>query len=134
VYRVDPRFPDKQATAATLVETAVRSGECRIPHQALIEFYAAATRPLPTVGASLLTAGEAQEEVETLLLTSVILYPVEGVLRLGLYAVAAFGLNWFDAQIWACAEYYGCSLIYSEDFQHGRYYGTVKIVNPFLPA
>jgi predicted nucleic acid-binding protein len=131
VYRVDARFPDKQQTATNLFEELVSSAECRIPHQALVEFYAAATRPLPGVRTSLLTPGEAREEIEMLLLISIILYPVENVPRLGLYGAAAFGLSWFDAHLWAYAEHYGCSIIYSEDFQHDRYYGSVKAVDPF---
>ena len=86
VYRVDTRFPAKQETATNVLEEAVRSGECRIPHQALLEFYAVTTHPLPGVKTSLLTSNEAREEIETLLLTSIILYPVENLVRLALYA------------------------------------------------
>jgi predicted nucleic acid-binding protein len=132
VYGVDVRFPDKQEIAANLLEETVRSGECRIPHQALLEFYAVVTRPLPGIEKSLLTPAEAREEIEVLLLTSIILYPVENIVRLSLYATAAFGLNWFDAHLWAYAEHYRCSTIYSEDFEHERYYGSVKVINPFV--
>jgi predicted nucleic acid-binding protein len=97
----------------------------------LLEFYAVVTRPLPGVKKSLLTSNEARQEIETLLLTSIILYPVENVVRLALYASAAFGLSCFDAHLWAYAEHYGCSIIYSEGFEHSRYYGSVKVVNPF---
>ena len=62
VYRVDPRFPKKQEAAANLLEETVRSGECRIPQQALLEFYAVVTRPLPGLKRTLLTSGEAREE------------------------------------------------------------------------
>ena len=132
VYGVDVRFPDKQEIAANLLEETVRSGECRIPHQALLEFYAVVTRPLPGIEKSLLTPAEAREEIEVLLLTSIILYPVENIVRLSLYATAAFRLNWFDAHLWAYAEHYRCSTIYSEDFEHERYYGSVKVINPFV--
>jgi predicted nucleic acid-binding protein len=97
----------------------------------LLEFYAVVTRPLPGVKTSLLTSSEARQEIETLLLTSIILYPVENVVRLALYASAAFGLSWFEAHLWAYAEHYGCSIIYSEGFEHSRYYGSVKVINPF---
>ena len=39
--------------------------------------------------------------------------------------------NW-DAAILAAALQLGCSVLYSEDFQHGRKYETVEVVNPFL--
>jgi predicted nucleic acid-binding protein len=132
VYRVDPRFPEKQETATNLLEQTVQNNECRIPHQAIIEFYAAATRPLPGLAAGLMTSAQAREEVETLLLISPILYPTENILRLALYGVATFGLSWFDAHLWAYAEHYRCTTLYSEDFQQDRYYGSVKIVNPFV--
>jgi predicted nucleic acid-binding protein len=131
VYRVDATFPEKQEVAANLLEETVRSGECRVPHQALVKFYAVVTRPLLRLGRSLLTSAEAREEIEVLLLTSIILYPVENIVRLSLYATAAFGLNWFDAHMWAYADHYRCSTIYSEDFEHERYYGSVKGINPF---
>jgi predicted nucleic acid-binding protein len=41
-------------------------------------------------------------------------------------------LAWYDAHLWAYAEHYGLSEIISENFAHGRRYGTVKIVNPFI--
>ncbi|MFY9989119.1 MAG: PIN domain-containing protein [Chthoniobacterales bacterium] len=132
VYRVDPRFPEKQEIATKLLEKTVQNSECRIPHQAIIEFYAAAIRPLSGSGAALLTSSQAREEVETLLLISPILYPTENILRLALYGVATFGLSWFDAHLWAYAEHYRCTILYSEDFQHDRYYGSVRIVNPFI--
>jgi predicted nucleic acid-binding protein len=131
VYRIDPRFPEKQETATKLLEETVQNNECRIPHQAILEFYAAATRPLPGLDAALLTSTQAREEVETLLLISLILYPTENILRLALYGTATFGLSWFNAHLWAYAEHYRCTTLYSEDLQHDRYYGSVRVVNPF---
>jgi predicted nucleic acid-binding protein len=131
VYRVDPRFPGKQGKAQELLDRLVTSDQCRIPHQALVEFYAVATRVLRDVGEPLLNPTEARAEVEMLLLTCTVLYPGEGVLRLALHCKDAYGLNWFDAHLLAYAEYYGCPTLYSEDYQDGRYYGTVRVVNPF---
>ena len=48
-----------------------------------------------------------------------------------LRGAAAYQLSWFDAHLWAYAEYYGLSELLSEDFQHDRLYGTVRAVNPF---
>lgn len=47
---------------------------------------------------------------------------------------AVYGLPWFDAQIWACAEVNGLPEILSEDFQHGRHYGSMRAVNPFASS
>jgi predicted nucleic acid-binding protein len=53
------------------------------------------------------------------------------MLRLALRGAAAYQLSWFDAHLWAYAEHFGLSPLYSEDFQHGRTYGTVKVIDPF---
>jgi predicted nucleic acid-binding protein len=59
-----------------------------------------------------------------------VLYPSEEVLRLALRGMAAYGLPWFDAHMWAYAEFYGLSPLYTEDFESGTRIGTVEIVNP----
>jgi predicted nucleic acid-binding protein len=48
-----------------------------------------------------------------------------------LRGAAAYGLPWFDAQMWAHAEVYGLEELISEDFQSDRLYGRVRILNPF---
>jgi predicted nucleic acid-binding protein len=40
---------------------------------------------------------------------------------------AAYQLSWFDAHLWANAEHYGMAELYSEDFQHDRLYGSVRV-------
>jgi predicted nucleic acid-binding protein len=42
------------------------------------------------------------------------------------------GLSFYDALIIAAALEAGCDTLYSEDMQHGRKFGSLAIVNPFL--
>jgi predicted nucleic acid-binding protein len=130
VYRFDSRFPDKQARATELLRAGIADRAARIPHQAILEFVAAVTRPLKGHG-PLLDAADAHREAEELLTQFDVLYPTDAVVRLALRGMAAYQLAWFDAHLWAYAEHYGLAEIWSEDFQHGRFYGTVRIVNPF---
>ena len=51
--------------------------------------------------------------------------------RATLRGAAPYLLSWFDAHLWACAEHYGLRELPSEDFQHDRTYGTVRVVDPF---
>ena len=46
VYRFDPRFPEKQEVATELLRRGLAEDQVRIPHQAVVEFVAAVTRPL----------------------------------------------------------------------------------------
>ena len=43
-----------------------------------------------------------------------------------------FLTSWFDAHLWSYAEHYGLPEIFTEDLQHDRLYGTVRVVNPFI--
>jgi predicted nucleic acid-binding protein len=60
-----------------------------------------------------------------------ILYPNEEVLRTAIRGAATYQLSWFDAHLWAYAEVFSLPEILSEDFEDGRQYGTVRVVNPF---
>ena len=131
VYRYDPRFPEKRRIATDILRRGIAEDSIRLPHQAVVEFLAAVTRPL-IGGSFILEPAEARREAEEMLSEFIVLYPTEGVLRLAFRATAAYGLNWFDAHLWAYAEHYGLDEIISEDFQHGRLYGTVRIRNPFI--
>ena len=131
VYRFDWRFPDKQRIATELLRKGIADNSIRIPHQALVEFIPATTRPLADK-TSLLTLVDARREAEELLNQFEMLYPNEDVVRTALRGAAAYQLNWFDAHIWAYAECFGLEELVSEDFQHDRMYGTVRAVNPFV--
>ncbi|MBK9167939.1 MAG: PIN domain-containing protein [Bryobacterales bacterium] len=132
VYRFDLRFPAKQEIATTLLRRGILEDSLRLPHQAIIEFVAAATRPIR--GHRILQHAEAFREAEEFLYQFTVLYPNEAILRNAMRASAAYQLNWFDAHLWAYAEHYGLSEILTEDLQHDRLYGTVRVVNPFLEA
>ena len=45
---------------------------------------------------------------------------------------SVYQLSWHDAHMWAYAECFGLGDLFSEDFQHGRIYGTVRTTNPFI--
>ena len=134
VYRHDPREPAKQQRATDLLRDCLASGEARIPHQAVIEFVAATTRPLGKSAATLLSPAEAAREAEELMVQFPLLLPTPGQMRLALKGWAAYGLSWFDAHLWSYAEFYGLETLYSEDFQHGRLYGSVRVIDPFTAS
>lgn len=131
VYRFDPRFPDKQVVATSLLRHGLADDQVRIPHQAVVEFVAAVTRPLEN-GRPLMAAEDARREAEELLREFVILYPTTSLVRTAIRGWATYQFGWFDAHLWAYAEEYGLSELISEDFQHERLYGTVRAINPFL--
>ena len=132
VYRFDNRFPAKQKIAAEILRRGILDDSLRVPHQAILEFVSAVTRPIR--GHAILNPREALREAEELLGQFPILYPTETVLREAVRGCAAYQLNWFDAHLWAYAEHYGLNEILTEDLQHDRLYGRVRVVNPFVAA
>jgi len=130
VYRFDPRFPKKQRVATDLLRQGITTGNLRVPHQAILEFVAAVTRRMGKEG-PLLPLSDAYLEAEDLFNQFEVLYPNEPLVRLAIRGVAAYRMPWFDANIWAYAEYYGLEELISEDFQHDRLYGRVRALNPF---
>ena len=130
VYRFDARFPEKQRIATRLLRQGVAEGSLRIPHQAILEFVAAVSCPAGTQG-PLLSPADAYLEAEDLFNQFEVLYPTEPLVRLAIRGAATYQLQWFDANIWAYAEYYGLEELISEEFQHDRLYGRVRAVNPF---
>lgn len=130
VYRFDGRFPEKQRVATELLRAGAAEGTIYLPHQAIVEFVAAVTRPIGGAG-SLLDPHDARGDAEELLSQFDVLFPDEELLRVALRGAAAYQLSWFDAHMWAYAERFGLPELLSEDFQHGRLYGTVQVVNPF---
>jgi predicted nucleic acid-binding protein len=82
----------------------------------------------------LLQPADARREAEELSSIFTVLYPNESVARTALRGAAAYQLSWFDAHLWAYAEHYGMAELYSEDFEHDRLYGSVRVINPFVVA
>ena len=133
VYSFDARDTFKQRRADEILRNGLLDGSLVLAHQCIVEFVAAVSRPREELGrAPLLPFAEARLEAEELVTQYPVLYPTREVLLTALRGTAVYGLSWFDAHLWAYAEVHGVDEILSEDFAHGRHYGTVRAVNPFL--
>lgn len=130
VHRYDERFPRKQERAKELLRHGIADRSIVLPHQAVVEFIAAVTRPLRGE-AAILSVEEAHREAEDLLAQFPVIYPTETTVRTALRGAALYKLSWFDAHLWAYADERGLDPIWSEDFEHGRLYGRVRVCNPF---
>jgi predicted nucleic acid-binding protein len=133
LYPFDRRFPEKQRIATDLLRNGIAAGDLRLPHQAILEFVSVVTRPLGGTPL-LLDRVEAYREAEELLAQFDVLYPNDALVRSALRGAATYGLSWFDAHLWAYAEHFDLDIIWSEDFEHDRLYGTVRMLDPFRSA
>lgn len=132
VYRYDHRFREKQSVAERLLREGIAADSIRLAHQSIIEFVACVSRKIQ--GVVLLEPVDARREAEEFLREFTVLYPTEEIVRTALRGAAAYQLSWFDAHLWAYAECNGLDTLYSEDFQHDRVYGIVRVVNPFVAS
>lgn len=130
VYRYDHRFPGKQRIADEILRWGIENREVYLPHQAIVEFVAAVGRPREN-GLPLLSSAEAVREAEEMLDQFEILWPSEEIVRIALRGAAAYQMSGWDAHLWAYAEFHGLPELLSEDFENGRLYGTVRVVDPF---
>lgn len=135
VYLFDPRDRTKQRVASDLLRGNLIQDALVLPHQAIVEFVAAVTRRRPDLdGTPLLTREQALLEAEELMAQFLVIYPNLQVLLTALRGASTYQLSWFDAHLWAYAEVHGIPEVLSEDFEHGRHYGGVRTVDPFLIA
>ncbi|MGF1531804.1 MAG: PIN domain-containing protein [Puniceicoccaceae bacterium] len=51
---------------------------------------------------------------------------------LGIRNSLRFQISYWDGAILAAAERLGARIVYSEDLNHGQFYGRLTVINPFL--
>lgn len=126
VYARDGGEPEKQPVAAEWLRRLWVEQRGRTSMQVLSEYFTTVTRKLDPG----LTADEAWEDVTALFAWE----PQEigrSVLTRGREIAQRYSLNWWDALIVAAAQIQNCSMLLSEDLQHGLVCGSVKVNNPF---
>ena len=124
LYYVDPTNREKRLQAQEWLEVLWTAGTGRLSWQVLHEFYWNAVRKMRLAPTS------AREIVEDLSSWR----PVEvslGVVQQAWQWMDASQLSYWDALILAAAQRSGARYLLSEDFQSGRRYGDVEVLNPF---
>jgi len=111
---------EKAATAEALL---ARGGVVSV--QVLNEFVSVARRKIA------LSWAETGEVLEALKANLEVVPVTRSVHERAVELAAAHGVHIYDANIVAAAIESGCDLIFSEDFQHGRSFASVRIENPF---
>jgi predicted nucleic acid-binding protein len=124
LYYVDPADWAKRKRAAEWLELLWTAGIGRLSWQVLHEFYWNAVKKLRLKPVS------AREMVEDLSQWR----PVDtslGLIQQAWQWIDAAQLSYWDALIVAAAQRSGARYLLSEDFQAGRHYDTIEILDPF---
>jgi predicted nucleic acid-binding protein len=125
VYAEDSADPTKQQRAVALILEHGRRRTGVVSLQVLGEYFSAVTRKLK------LDFGIARSQVEFYSRFQTVEPAVSDVLAaIDLHRLRGF--SYWDALILRCARQSGCSVLLTEDMQHGQVVDGVKIVNPFI--
>jgi predicted nucleic acid-binding protein len=127
VYSRDPDETAKRALARALIEEAIEGEDFVISTQVLVEFYATAVRR------RLLGRSQALDLVRFWAGHDTVPHTPELVTR-GLELHQAHSLSIWDGLIVQAALDARCAVLLSEDLQHGRRFGELEVVNPFLAS
>lgn len=127
VYYANPSEPMKQELARALINRLWMEQRARTSIQAVNEFYTVVTRKLRHVVAP----EKAWAQVDDLLQWEP--QPVDmAVVQAARVIEIRYKLSWWDSLIVAAAQLQHCTVLYTEDLQHGAFLGGMKIVNPFI--
>jgi predicted nucleic acid-binding protein len=127
VYSVDPTMGTKFHRSKSLLAELMADGRLVISTQIVREFSNVylknvAVRDVSAlidlIDASLAPYVETSENVRAI--------------KDAIFLTIGKGISFYDGLILQAAADLGCSTLYSEDFQHGRVYSGVEVVNPFL--
>ena len=124
LYAASGRAADMAKTARAL-EVLTNQQIC-LSFQVLQEFYANAVNP-KKLG---MTSAEAADWCNAWLQCPIASLGLETFVRT-LELVHRYQINNWDAAILAAAQQLGCTIVYSEDLNHGQDYDGVLVENPF---
>jgi predicted nucleic acid-binding protein len=123
LYAVDDKNPDKRRLARRWLDGLWTSGAGRLSWQVIHEFYANAIR----LGA---TKQEARRNVELMAQWQTASYGL-GIVHRAWHWIDAAQISYWDALIVSSAESMRCHWLVSEDFQTGRKFDDLTVLNPF---
>ena len=128
VYDIDAAAPKAKRTVAySLIRDALTQHRTVISYQVIQEFMAVAIRKFP----SSVTLPDARRYLEAVLKPMLAVHSSVELFQDALDICSRYQLSWYDSLIVAAASEASCSVLYTEDLQHGAKINGVRIENPF---
>ena len=114
----------KRKRAVELIENEVVG----LSAQVLQEFYVTVVRKIAVP----LSAEEALEWIEQFEAFPCLAID-RALVKIAVEISERFQISYWDGAIIAATETLGAGTLYTEDLNHGQFYGSIRVVNPFLP-
>jgi predicted nucleic acid-binding protein len=124
VYTDDHSQPEKRSTALALVKRCFRDRSGVLSTQVLQEYFVTTTRKLrvePEI---------ARSKIEVFSRLGLVLIGLPDILS-AIDLHRTHQLSLWDALLVSVATRAGCSVLFTEDLQHGQRFGKLEVVNPF---
>ena len=128
VYEIDSKAPKaKRRIAHNLVREALGQRRSVISWQVIQEFMNVVTGKF----SSPMTVSDAQQYMNTVFQPLIVVRPSIELFSGALGIRERHQVSWYDSLIVAAAAEAHCSVLYTEDLQHGAKIGSIRIENPF---
>jgi predicted nucleic acid-binding protein len=125
LYADDAKYPEKLKRAVALIQEHRRRRTGVISLQILQEYFVNARRKLN------LDAETARYKVEFFAQFQLVEPKFDDILA-AIDIHRLHGVSYWDALVLYCARRSGCTVLLTEDLQHGQKIEGIRIVNPFL--
>jgi len=130
VYTFDDEDLEKRDRARALVAEALSQSHGIISYQVTQEFLNAALRKF----AKPLTAADAERYLTVVLEPLCAVFAGFDLYHQAIDIAERWKYSFYDSLIIASALQAGCSVLYSEDLQHGQKIGDLRILDPFVES
>jgi len=127
VYALNPNSSAKTKVSQRLIEEGLDSGNGIVSYQVVQEFFSLAFRMFSQP----MSVFEAEEYLNSVFRPLLAVHSSPALFVSALQVYSRHRLSWFDSLIVAAALESGCSILYTEDLQHGRKFDGIRIENPF---
>jgi len=128
VYSFDHSAPAKAKRARDLIADAVTSRKGIVSYQVVQEFLNVALKRFERP----MKPPEAEQYLTTVFRPLLSVYASQGLFLEALRLCGRYRFGWYDSLIVAAALEGQCSVVYSQDLQHGLRIGDLVVTNPFL--
>jgi len=126
-YTFDAKSPAKARRAAQLIRQAADTGNGVVSYQIVQEFFNLAFRRFQHP----MNVAEAEQYLITVFRPLLAVHSSPALYVEAMRIAARYHLSWYDCIIVAAALQSQCSVLYSEDLQHGQEIESLLIENPF---
>jgi predicted nucleic acid-binding protein len=128
VYSFDRSAPAKARRAEQLIRKALTSQKGVVSYQVVQEFFNVALKRF----AHPMNLADADQYLTTVFRPLLSAHSSMALFADTLRLYGTGGLSWYDALIVCSAIQSNCEVIYTEDLQNGRSFGTLQVKNPFV--